>query len=389
MLHRCSVSLLMNILITSSRAPVALELIRAFGRAGHRVFATDTLPLTPGSLSRYLAGHWRTPVPRQAPAAYCRVLMDILTRQQIDLLVPTCEEVFHIAACYAELSACARLYTAPLALLDQLHHKGRFQELAASLGLRTPRTVLVRSPAELGAALPDFPRYLLKPAYSRFASQIISNCGPWAAQSRLEDCRPTPRQPWLLQEYIAGEAICSYSLVHNERLNAHCAYAIPHKLGYGSGMYFVSVDEAATAAAATAISAALGYSGQLALDFIRGADGLYLIECNPRTTSGVHLLDNQTLVAAISDPTYVAAPLPAGRSRQLLTINLFRALARSSDRRTLLRDIPRAGDVVFAADDPRPVLAQAALTAIFAARALRRRISLVQATTFDIEWNGS
>ncbi len=378
----------MNVLITSSRAPAALELIRAFGRAGHRVYATDTLPVTLGSASRYLAGHRRTPPPRQQPAAFHRVLIDIIKQCRIDVLLPTCEEVFAVGAAYAELAEWTRVYTAPLALLDRLHHKGRFQALAAGLGLRTPRTKLVCSPAELQAALADFPRYLLKPAYSRFAGRIISNCGPWAGQAQPADCRPSAEQPWLLQEYIPGELICSYSLLHQGKLNAHCAYRALHKAGYGSGIYFSSVEEPVSHVAAAAIGGALAYSGQLSLDFICGHDGLYLIECNPRTTSAVHLIDGAVLAAAICDPAYQAPPVPAGRNRQLLAVTMAGALSPGADRRALLRDIPRAGDVIFAADDPAPALAQFPMTAMFAARALRRRIGLTAATTDDIEWNG-
>src|SRR5439155_10889689 len=53
-------------------------------------------------------------------------------------------------------------------------------------GFRTPRTVLARDTVELRAALPCFPAYLLKPAYSRFATQIITNCGPRAGQLLLD-----------------------------------------------------------------------------------------------------------------------------------------------------------------------------------------------------------
>jgi hypothetical protein len=378
----------MNVLITSSRAPVALELIRAFGRAGHRVYATDTLPLTLGSASRYLAGHMRTPPPRQEPAAFQHVLIDIIKQYQIDLLLPTCEEVFAIGAAYADLAAWTRVYTVPLGLLDRLHHKGRFQALAAGLDLRTPRTVVVRSQVELQSALADFPHYLLKPAYSRFAGRIISNCGPWAGQSRPADCRPSPQQPWLVQEYIDGELICSYSLLQRGRLNAHCAYRAPYKAGYGSGIYFRSIAEPASRAAAAAIAGALAYSGQLSLDFIRSQNVLYLIECNPRTTSAVHLMDGAALAAAMCDPDYQAPPVPAGRNRQLFPLTLAGALRRSADRRSLLRDMPRAHDVIFAADDPAPALAQFAMTAMFAAQALRRGITITEATTHDIEWNG-
>jgi hypothetical protein len=45
-------------------------------------------------------------------------------------------------------------------------------------------------------------------------------------------------------------------------------------------------------------------------------------------------------------------------------------------------------DVIARADDPAPALSQGLTAAEFAWRALRHRISLLEATTWDIEFNG-
>src|SRR5205085_4874566 len=94
---RTGADVLMNILITSSRAPVALELIRAFGRAGHRVYATDTMCWTAVSHSRYLEQHIVTPPPRYDSTGFANVLLQIIERARIDWLIPTSAEVFFVA----------------------------------------------------------------------------------------------------------------------------------------------------------------------------------------------------------------------------------------------------------------------------------------------------
>ena len=84
----------MNILITSSRAPVTLDLIRSFGRAGHTVYATDTQPWTLGSHSRYLAQHMITPAPRFDPAGFVAALeRDDLSQLDRVPLLSAAEEV--------------------------------------------------------------------------------------------------------------------------------------------------------------------------------------------------------------------------------------------------------------------------------------------------------
>jgi hypothetical protein len=45
-------------------------------------------------------------------------------------------------------------------------------------------------------------------------------------------------------------------------------------------------------------------------------------------------------------------------------------------------------DVFFRADDPGPFLGQFAALASLSRRARRNRLSLVEASTLDIEWNG-
>jgi predicted ATP-grasp superfamily ATP-dependent carboligase len=399
----------MNILITSSRAPVALELIRAFGRAGHRVYATDTMRWTVGSHSRYLAQHIVTPPPRYDSDGFAAALLHVTRRAQIDWLIPTSEEVFFVARHYQQLAARTRVFSQPLDMLDSLHHKQRFQMRCAALGIRTPRTALVRDTAELYAALPCFPDFLLKPAYSRFATQIITNCGPRAGQIALEHCRPTPAQPWLIQEFIAGESVCSYSTLHSGHVTAHCAYITPRKVNHGSGVQFESVDGAETLAIVRRIGAELGYTGQLSLDFIQGETGLYLLECNPRSTSGVHLIESSALLGGLTDPRQPTWVEPAGRRGQLALALLASGPERPRNPDpsirldpegkgnpdegragwpTLLRDLAQVRDVVFDRADPLPALIQLRAALTFAAISRRKRIGLVAAMTEDIEWNG-
>jgi predicted ATP-grasp superfamily ATP-dependent carboligase len=378
----------MNILITSSRAPVALELIRSFGRAGHRVYATDTMRWTVGSHSRYLAQHIVTPPPRYDSAGFADALLQIIERTRIDWLIPTSEEVFFVARHYQQLAARTRVFTEPLAALGLLHHKHSFQLRCAALGIRTPRSVPARDTAELRAALPCFPAYLLKPAYSRFATQIITNCGPRAGQLALDSCRPTPALPWLVQQYIAGDSICSYSTLHGGHVTAHCAYITPRKVNHGSGVQFESIDWAATLAIVRRLGAALSYTGQLSLDFIQGDDGLYLLECNPRATSGVHLLDPHALIGGLTDPSRPTWIEPAGRRRQLTLALLASGLAQPHGWPELLRDLARVRDVIFDRTDLLPALAQLRAALTFAAISQRKRIGLVAAMTDDIEWNG-
>ena len=378
----------MRILVTGSRAPVALEMVRAFARAGHTVLAADTPRWTMASHSRYLARHVAIPAPRPDPGGFADALERVARDKRIDWVVPTSEEVFHVARAFDRLSSAARVFTMPLAVLAGLHHKGRFERLAASLGLRTPRTEVVSSADELRRALPRFPAYLLKPAYSRFAVSIVTNRGPLAGRTPLDAVRPTPERPWLAQEFVEGDLVCTYSTLHGGRATTHCAYETPFKVDGGSGVQFVSVDGSESLEIVERIGAALGYTGQLSFDFVRGADGLVVLECNPRATSGAHLLRPDRLVGGIVDPDQPAWIEPPGKRRQLWAPLLASGAGTPRRWGALLRSLATGGDVVMDARDPLPALAQLRLGLHFARVARREGMTMTAATTHDIEWNG-
>lgn len=375
----------MRILLTSSRAPVTLELIRVLARHGHEVHASDTFAPTLGSHARGLHRHHLTPSPRHASEAFVQALLDIIARQRIDWLIPTCEEVFHVGRHLPRLAAVTRVLAAPLDELDRWHNKFAFQQRAATLGLDTPRTALVRDRQALAAEAALLPRYLLKPAYSRFASRIVTNAGPRAGRIPLSECQPTSTDPWLVQEYVEGQAVCTYGIVHAGHVTAHCAYRTPHRVDAGAGSSFLSIEGSATLAIARKLLAGSGFTGQFSLDFLRRADGrLCLLECNPRATSGVHLLDPTHLVGALLDPLAPTWIEPPGRYQQLLLVVL------AQNPLHLLANPPRywLRDVVFQLADPLPALAQVRQMAHLLGVSRRERIGLLEATTHDIEWNG-
>jgi predicted ATP-grasp superfamily ATP-dependent carboligase len=367
----------MRVLLTSSRAPVTLELIRAFGQAGHTVHAADTFAPTLGSASRHLRRHHVVPPPRHDPAGFGRALVRIVEACGIDVLIPTCEEVFHLGRHHAALSAVTRVLCPPLAELDRWHNKETFQRFADSRGVRTPRTLLVSSPDERDAAIDLIPRWVLKPAYSRFAARVVTRWGLHAGRVPLEACAPTDQEPWLAQEYVEGEAECSYSVAHGGRLTAHCAYRTPHRIGGGAGVSFRAAEGEPTRRIVERLLEGTGYTGQLSLDFLVDEAGeRWLLECNPRTTSAVHVMDPAALVRALLVPEAPMYVEPPGRYQQLLPVVLS------------VGGAPAWSDVVFRLSDPLPFVASLSQMWHFSRVARRGRLSMVEATTEDIEYNG-
>ncbi|WP_163568491.1 glycosyltransferase [Fodinicola feengrottensis] len=135
-------------LITGGRAPVALDLARKFARRGARVVVVaESVSAQLCGRSRAVARTHRVPPPRQRPAAFVAALADIVRREEIDLIVPTCEEIFAVSRGLDALPC--EVLAAPLQVLRRLHSKWEFIEAARALGLPVPATWLITSPRDL------------------------------------------------------------------------------------------------------------------------------------------------------------------------------------------------------------------------------------------------
>jgi len=87
-----------TIIVTGARAPSALHLARVFHCAGHRVILADTFRYPMSRATRMKDSYVRLPSPRQGFSGYAAAVADLVARESPDLIVPTCEEVFYLAA---------------------------------------------------------------------------------------------------------------------------------------------------------------------------------------------------------------------------------------------------------------------------------------------------
>jgi len=379
-----------NVLLTGGRAPATLELARIFHSAGHRVFLAESIRSSLTAASRALTASFLIPAPRQQPQMFVQALLEIIRRNQIDLLIPTCEETFHIARGHAELSAECVVFSEPLENLRPLHHKADFIQRAQILSLSVPETCLVETPEQLSAAFARWPRLVFKPVYSRFASATLILPTREQAESALRLRAPAA---WVAQEYIEGRQVCTYSVVHQGQITAHCAYRSDFTAGPGSTILFKPIEQPAVLAWVKKFVEARRYTGQISFDFIETATGVvFAIECNPRATSGVHLFAGQAAFPeAFFNPQQACLSPSPGTSSMLLTAMLVYGLPDALRKRRLKRwllEFSQSRDVIFSLRDPAPALLQMRSLLYFVLLGWQRGLSPLEASTFDIEWNG-
>jgi hypothetical protein len=375
-----------RVLITGARAPVALDLARSFRAAGCEVTLADSVRPFAASLSRPRFEILRLPPPRREFRKFRDRLRALAG--DYDLIVPTCEEVFWLAA-GAELDGWSdRLFAPSTGSLRALHSKALFPALAREAGVEAPATWAIASPADRESAPLAPAELVLKPEYSRFGSKTI--VGPGAGA--MAALAVSPEQRWVAQERVDGEELCVWSAVRGGRLVACIAYRPVLRHGRSAAYAFEAVDCSAAVEMARRIAGHVGGDGQLSYDVIVRADGRVApIECNPRTVSGVHLLDGSPDLARAMLGASELSPPQAGTIRYLspamALMGAPAALAGGTFGR--LRSVWRNGrDSVGKPGDRLPVAGVLLDAARFALMGAVRLRGPTGETTDDIEWNG-
>ncbi len=294
-----------TILITGARSFAALELARTLTAAGMRIICTDSMEKAVCRYSGKVSRFYKTASPAFQFEEFISDLQKIIAEEQIDLIIPTCEEIFYIGKARERLQTV--VFAESFERLEILHNKWKFYQLLCKLGFATPKTNLWNGKENLDG------KWILKPIYSRFAAKVQVVDGSWP---KWEDNRSNPL---IAQRYIEGKKLCSYSICHEGRLTAHGVYTVLHSMGIGSAICFQSTEAPDIDDFVRRFVAEMGFTGQIAFDFIRG-DKLYCLECNPRTTSGIHLFERNPKLA---DCVFNEAELVLPKNQKIFHEHLF------------------------------------------------------------------
>ncbi|MBD5780886.1 ATP-grasp domain-containing protein [Pelagicoccus sp. NFK12] len=359
-----------TVLVTGGRSPVALEMCRLFGRRGWTVVVAESEGGLLCAASRYVQAYYKVPSPRFRTAAFIAALLEIVRAEGVGILVPTCEEIFYISRHRGRLSRYCQVFAPEFSILERLHCKDRFIEHAHELGLAVPETWVLSE--QVLAAIDRSRKYVVKPVYSRFGCETKIVSGKdlrWEGRGRQ----------WVVQTFLEGEGLHAYAIAREGRVLSGVIYkALAKEAATGPSIAFEAVECSSAEKWLRRFVEANAFSGQISFDFIVDAAGTArAIECNPRATSGLHLLaEDAAVVRAIID----GAPSPLGKTRLkpkgLRLPSLFVG-ARDDFK-----------DVVFRWADPLPALAQCVTILGFLLRALWNRRSLEEELVHDLCWNG-
>lgn len=274
------------------------------------------------------------------------------------------------------------MFTPPPDQLLALHDKLRFIGRAAELGLPVPETFPIDSPE--AAAYAQSYDFIVKPT--------LSSAGKGLAIHEAGSAVPTLDEPGLLQQHLPGEELSTFSVAHEGRVIGTVAYQGRIVSGTVAVCFEVIPEpEPALLDWVEGFVAGTGHSGFLSLDFRRDTAGQLLpMECNPRTTSGVHFVEPEDLAEAILEP----ASARRLRLREERVLQQFfpgltetqGAFFKGRPWRGNLKYLFGCRDVSWQRRDPWPFLLLTPASYEILRRTLFRGMSFGEATTEDIGW---
>lgn len=372
----------MRVLFTGGRAPVTLDLVRYFSNAGHLVYVADSFNHYLAKSSNKVEKSFIIGSPVDSHEQFIHDLQQIIQENEIDLLIPTCEEVFHIAKGKETLEQDCIVYCEKLSVLHQLHHKYDFIQYVHERGLPIPETYMVQTEDEFTEAL-DLLNCdaVMKPVYSRFGTDVVF----FKKNSENHHFR---KGLYVLQEEMKGKSICNYSILYKGKLMASANYEVNYTAGQGAAIQFQHQSHLQIKKWLEQFFHGSNLTGQFAFDFIETETGdIYAIECNPRATSGVHLFQHLNVAESFFGLNKeILEPLP--ETKRMIGLAMLVYGMRSGGFLDFLKTCFQSTDIIWSKDDIKPVFYQFHTFFHILRVSRKHKISAMEASTIDIEWNG-
>jgi glutathione synthase/RimK-type ligase-like ATP-grasp enzyme len=207
------------------------------------------------------------------------------------------------------------MFTPPFPVLISLHNKWEFSQLVEQIGLDVPPTVLCKSRDDfLRLDLSNNKEYALKPVFGRALSGMYHH----KPGKELPDLPVSEDIQYIAQEWIYGTQLCSYCVSRNGEIKASSVYPVIDTIDGSSCVYFQSIEHPKIKNFMETFARTYNITGQMAFDFIETPEKLYVIECNPRATSGIHLFKHTSYLSdALTNPLAERHDAPIGNSRQV------------------------------------------------------------------------
>jgi predicted ATP-grasp superfamily ATP-dependent carboligase len=368
-----------TVILTLGRLPKALDIARSFALAGHRVVVAEPFSRHLVGASRHVARSVVVPPPVEGASAYLDALAEAARREEADWVVPVSEEVLHVAALRPRLPERTRLLAMPPAVTLAVHHKGEFVALTSAMALPVPDTAALGS--EAAAALAEAGDVVVKPAHSC--------AGQGVRVIRRGEALPEETTPHIVQRFLPGAEFSTCSLAREGEMLGTVVYRGIRFSG-SVAIAFERVEHPGIENWVARFARETRWSGFLSFDFREDEHGTaHAIECNPRTTSGLHFFRTEDIAPAILQRRKL-------RHREARELQQFYSMLTEAQngmfRRGFfakLREVGARRDVTWDRADPLPFLTMTWTAWPIIRLAMQHRTSFGQVAMRDLAWGES
>lgn len=369
-----------RVMVTGGRAPVALNICKLLKNEDVKVYVAESVFFYICKNTKYKDLNIKIPKPRQDFEEFKNEVIKVVKKYEIDLIIPTCEETLYFSMIKEEVEreTRAKVFTMKFNIIDILHNKEKFISYCSSINIKIPKTKVMEIPKIEGDKI------VLKPIYSRFGSKVLI-LDKNEAKNKLQEID----NGYIAQEFIKGKQICTYAIVQNGNILCLCNYGTSFVVNDGTNILFKYEENYKVRDIVKKIVKDLNFTGQISFDFIESENGeIYPIECNPRTTSGIHLIDSdEKIINKIINNEEININKDKVYSIKILMI--IEGLKSFKIFNKKYKDeMKKSKDVIYDSKDKRPYIDSIISCVYFFLLGLRTRRSVEEAMTYDIEYNG-
>lgn len=307
-----------RILLSEGSSTNARETITALGLAGYRVDVCDPNPACLARFSRFVGRVHRCPVSGREPVGYLRAVLDVLTEQRYDVLLPVNEQAYLFAWARDRLEPLTGLAVASFESFRRVQTKTAFLVLLDELDLAHPATTVVHDRRELEAAVAG----LGHPCWVKTAEGTAS-VGVWRVRDRADADRlwAVPGlveelhgpHGLLVQAHAAGAFEQAHAVFDRGRLVAlRTDRRLVEGINGGPALK-VGVHRPAVGDDLRRIGGALGWHGGFSVDYFwdEAAGRASYIDPNPRLTEPMNALVNGVNLPELQVRLSLGEHLPA------------------------------------------------------------------------------
>lgn len=364
-----------NILIIGGRSPAALEMSRLLSNK-HKIFVTDSFHFGICKYSKHVEKYYKIESPRFNTHLFLSSIIDIIKENKIDLVIPMNEEIFYVSILKSKLKEYTTVFCEDIDIIKKLHSKKTIHDMVKDIGeIKSPKTEFINNQEELNKINEKEINFIAKLEYSRFANDIYKN--PKELNFQNLECK----NKWLFQEYIEGIEYCTYTIAKEGKILGSSCYKPLYRINDSASVYFESVYHEKINEFIKAFVEKYQFTGQIGFDIIEKDNEIYLIECNPRGTSGIHLLENLDFDEEQENIKVT--------KNKMLTIPMFLyGKNNEKSKRNKKEDYKNANDAIFKKNDLLPLIIQPITLLEIFYKKYKYKTTLLESLTYDIEWNG-